>query len=334
MSFLVTGCAGFIGSNFTTALRRLYPDKAIIGIDDFSSGRRELIYGTEIRTSGVPRTPDVQIQDDNFHFYEGCITNGELLDKIFQTHRPQYVFHFAAIPRVSFSVEQPALTTKTNIYGTALLLEKCRDYNVSRFIFSSSSSVYGGADKLPTKESENPPRPISPYALQKYVGELLCQNASRMYGLDTICLRYFNVFGPGQYGDSPYSTVISSWLENLYFDGNPYQEGNGGQSRDFCYVDNVVRANLLAMQSENKFSGQPFNIGGGERTDLIAVKRMIEQLIGRKINLEQRPERKGDVRHTQADVNQAHRWIGYQPSVNFADGLKKTVEWFSSRVSS
>lgn len=320
-SFLVTGCAGFIGSNFTATLRRLFPKETIVGIDDFSSGRRDAF---ETMTSEVIVS----------EFYEGSITDSDLLDKIFQTHRPQYVFHFAAIPRVTYSVEQPAQTAKTNIYGTALLLEKSRDYHVDRFIFSSSSSIYGGADKLPTKESENPPRPISPYALQKYVGELLCQNASRMYGLDTICLRYFNVFGPGQYGDSPYSTVISAWLESLYGQEitRPYLEGDGEQSRDFCYVDNVVRANLLAMKSENNFSGQPFNIGGGERTSLNIAKEMIEQLTDKKLELERRPERKGDVKHTQADISQAARWIGYQPTTNFAEGLKKTVEWFKLRT--
>ena len=192
-SILVTGCAGFIGSNFVRQFKEQFPKVRVVGIDDFSTGRRDAVH------------PSIA-------FYEGSITDGELLDSIFKTHKPEYVIHFAAVPRVSWSVLHPAETTAANILGTVTLFEKARDYKVKRVVYSSSSSVYGGAKILPTKESENPPNPVSPYGLQKYVGEPFGKIFSDLYGLDVVSLRYFNVFGPGQYGDAPYSTVVSAWL--------------------------------------------------------------------------------------------------------------------------
>src|SRR3989344_3271050 len=172
---LVTGAAGFIGSNFVRIFSKRFPKIKIVGVDDFSSGKKSLL-------------------DRRIIFYNASVADAKAVEKIFNKHRPEYVFHFAAMPRVSLSVEKPAETTKANIYGTALLLEKSRDYKVKRFVFSSSS-VYGGAKILPTKEGENPPNPVSPYALQKYAGELLCQSFGKLYGLESVCLRYFNVFG-------------------------------------------------------------------------------------------------------------------------------------------
>ncbi len=312
-SILVTGCAGFIGSNFVNQFRKPFPGVRVVGIDNFSTGRRD-------------RLPQGII------FYEGSITDLKLLDKIFRKHQPEYVFHFAAVPRVAESVEHPTKTTESNILGTVALLEKSRDYKVKRFIYSSSSSVYGGAKILPTKESENPPNPISPYGLQKYTGEPFCRIFSELFGLDTVSLRYFNVFGPGQYGDSPYSTVISAWLTCLYITGGrPYLEWDGKQSRDFCYVDNVVDANILAMKSKKRFNGEALNIAHGERTDLLTVKRLIEKYTGKKINLERRLQRLGDVRHTHADIRKAGKWLGYQPKIDFESGLRKTIQWFESQ---
>jgi len=266
--------------------------------------------------------------------YEGSILNEKLLDKIFSKHRPEYVFHFAALPRVSYSVEQPRRTSEVNIIGTIALLEAAKKHGVKRFIFSSSSSVYGGAKKLPTKESENYPDPKSPYASQKAAGELFCKNFSELFGLDTVCLRYFNVFGPGQYGGSPYSTVVSAWLEAAYFPGKKeaFIEGDGSQSRDFCYVDNVVQANILAMKSKKKFSGEAFNIAHGERITVNDIKKLIEKYIGKKLKLEKRPARKGDVLHTHADISKAKKWLGYNPKIKFEEGLKRTVAWFRQRT--
>ncbi len=313
---LVTGCAGFIGSNFVRGFRRQFPETEIVGLDDFSTGRRDAVH------------PDLIL-------YEGSILDGKLLENIFKKHGPEFVFHFAALPRVSYSVENPVETSEANIIGTVALLDAARKNGVRRFIYSASSSAYGGAKILPTRESENAPDPKSPYAAQKYAGEIFCRIFSGLYGMDTVSLRYFNVFGPWQYGDSAYSTVISAWLESLYgfTDLKPYIDGDGSQSRDFCFVDNVVQANIKAMQSVEDFEGEFFNIGNGEQASLGEVKELIEQFTGKKFTPAPRPPRVGDVHDTLADISKAGEHFGYRPEVSFRDGLKKTIDWFDSRVS-
>ncbi len=312
---LVTGCAGFIGSNFVRQFKKEFPKAAIVGIDDLSTGRKEEI-------------------DKSVKFYKGSILDTKLLDRIFAKHKPEYVFHFAALPRVSYSVEYPVETSEANIVGTIALLNASQKYGVKRFIYSSSSSVYGGAKQLPTKEKDNEPNPRSPYAVQKYIGEPFCKVFSDLYGLDTACLRYFNVYGPGQYGDSAYSTVVSAWLESLYFPKNKkaFIEGDGKQSRDFCYVDNVVLANMFAMKSSKKLNGEVFNVAHGERTTVNQVKKLIEKYSGKKISLEKRAPRKGDVKHTHADISKIKRMLGYKPVVNFEEGLVRTIKWFEERI--
>jgi nucleoside-diphosphate-sugar epimerase len=223
-----------------------------------------------------------------------------------------------------------------NIYGTALLIEMARDHKVRRFIFSSSSSVYGGAKIMPTKESENPPKPISPYAIQKYTGEMLLKAASDLSHMETISLRYFNVYGPGQYGDSPYSTAVAAWLEGLYFPPTdpkraPFLEGDGTQTRDLCYVENVVAANICAMKAAGPLYGETVNIAHGERTSLNEIHDFIEEYTGRTLNLERRPPRLGDVKDTHADITFARELIGYEPVVKFKEGLQRTVAWFEER---
>ena len=311
---LVTGCAGFIGSNFVAEFVRRFPKARIVGIDDLSSGRIERVHGSVL-------------------FHELSILEREKIDALFSKHRPEFVFHFAAIPRVSYSVEHPFETADVNILGTIALLASAHAHGARRFIFSSSSSVYGGAKILPTKEGDNAPNPRSPYALQKYVGELQCALFSRLYGLDTVSLRYFNVFGPEQSGDSAYSTVIAAWLEALFFPGKTagFIEGTGTQSRDFCYVDNVVEANMLAMQAPQKIDGGVFNIGHGERTSLLEVKKLIEKYTGKELDLQKRKPRTGDVRHTHADISKAQKHLGYAPRIDFAEGLRRTVEWHQKR---
>ena len=315
MNILVTGIAGFIGSNFAKQFKERFPDALIVGIDDFSSGRREALINDIV-------------------FYEGSVTDTALLEKIFLAHKPEYVFHFAAIPRVSYSVEQPVKTTDANVTGIIAMLTASKNHGVKRFMHSSSSSVYGGAKKLPAKESENMPDPKSPYAAQKLCGEIFCKLFSELYGLDTVCLRYFNVYGPGQYGDSAYSTVISAWLEALYFPERKkaFIEGDGTQSRDFCFVDNVVDANIKTMGSSRPFKGETFNIAHGERTAVNEVKNLIEEYTGKKLDLEQRTPRVGDVTHTHADINKAKKWFGYQPTTDFKKGLRETVKWFEERI--
>ncbi|TSC73589.1 MAG: UDP-glucose 4-epimerase [Parcubacteria group bacterium Gr01-1014_70] len=315
-AILVTGCAGFIGSNFVREAKKELPDVTIVGIDDFSTGRRSAI-------------------DPSIVFYEGSILDEAQVEHIFSRHKPFCVVHFAAIPRVSYSLEHPRKTTEVNVVGTVALLEASMKHSVRRFVYSSSSSLYGGAHRLPTKESENMPNPKSPYAMQKYAGEPFCKIFSDLFGIDTISLRYFNVFGPGQYGDSPYSTVISAWLEALYFPDakKAFIEGDGEQTRDFCYVDNVVRANMLAVKSKDNFNGEVCNIAHGERTSANKIKEMLEIYTGKKLYLEQRPPRKGDVRDTHADISKAKDLLGYEPLVRFDEGLKKTISWFEGRIS-
>ena len=315
-TILVTGCAGFIGSSFVKHVRRAEPDVAIVGIDDFSTGRKDAI-------------------DASVTLYEGSILDEELLEKIFFRHKPAYVFHFAALPRVAYSLQYPYRTTDVNITGTVALLEAARVHGVKRFIYSSSSSVYGDAKSMPVRESENTPDPRSPYALQKYTAERFCRVFSDLYGLDTICLRYFTVFGPGQYGDSPYATVISAWLEAIYFPDSKkaFLEGDGTQSRDFCYIDNVTLANILAMRSEKVFGGDVFNIAHGQTTALRDIKTLIEQKTGKRLDMEQRPPRIGDVSRTWADIAKAKEMLGYTPEVSFEDGLARTVAWFETRKS-
>jgi UDP-glucose 4-epimerase len=313
-SVLITGCAGFIGSNFSQTFSVEFPEYTMVGIDDFSTGRRDSI-------------------NKDLVFYEGSILDEKLLDTIFKKHKPEYVFHFAALPRISYSVQHPVRTSEVNITGTVTLLEKSKEYGVKRFIFSSSSSVYGGAKQFPTREADNYPFPKSPYAAQKYASEIFCKQFSELFGLDTICLRYFTVFGPGQYGHAPTATLISAWLESLYFPKNKkgFIEGNGSQTRDFCYIDNVVHANILAMRSNQSFLGGVFNVAHSERTSILKIKKLIEKYSKRKLVLEKLPTRKGDVRHTHASISKARRSLGYTPKVDFETGLKRTIEWFESR---
>jgi nucleoside-diphosphate-sugar epimerase len=312
-AILVTGCAGFIGSNFVRQFADRYPKVKVVGIDNLSTGRKSLI-------------------DKRVTYINGSVLDDKLLDRVFKEHVPEYVFHFAALPRVSYSLEYPKLSSEVNIIGTVGLLEASKNTGVKRFIYSSSSSVYGGAKTLPTKESDNPPNPKSPYAVQKYVGEPFCKVFSNLFGLDTVCLRYFNAFGPGQYGDSAYASVIPAWLESIFSpkDKPAFIEGDGTQSRDFCYVDNIVAANMLAMESKNVFNGEVINIAHGEQTTLNEVRALIEKLTGKELVLEQRPSRLGDVKHSLADITKAKELLGYEPQIKFEEGLEKTIAWFKS----
>lgn len=313
-TILVTGCAGFIGSNFVKRYRAENPDSTIVGIDDFSTGKKESV-------------------DKSVTFYKGSIDDLKFVKKVFMEHRPEYVFHFAARPRVSYSVEHLHETTAVNTAGTAALLEAARDAgSVKRFIYSSSSSIYGLAKMKPTPESE-PANPMSPYAFQKYSGEVLAKMASDLYGFDTVSLRYFNVFGPGQYGDSPYATVVSGWLESLYFPSKKqgYIEGDGKQAKDMCFIENVVQANMLAMQREKNFKGDAFNIAHSKPISINEIAKLIEKHTGRKLQLEKRPPRVGDVRFSHADIKKAKKHLGFKPETDFETCLKKTIAWYETR---
>jgi len=235
------------------------------------------------------------------------------------------VFHQAAVPRVSFSVEHPVETTDENLMKSVELLSACVG-NVRRVVAASSSSVYGGAENLPTSENE-PKNPKSPYALQKSCLEDFSRLFSSLYQLDVVLLRYFNVFGPGQLGDSPYSTAVSAWC-NAIVDGRSLRsDGDGSQSRDMCYVENVVDANVLSAFSDRIFSGECYNVCCGERTTNREILEFLRNLF-KDVNIVDAPWRAGDVMHTLGDYSAAQRDFGYVPKVTFWDGLERTLKWW------
>ena len=306
---IVTGGAGFIGSNMT--LRLLNEGWEVGVIDNMSTGID--LHVKEIEAAGGK-------------FWNESYGSGKV-DMIMAEYKPDAVFHFAAIPRVVYSIEQPVETNDNNVQETLKLLKSCEG-RVGRFIFSSSSSVNGDTDVRPTPTTLKR-RPKSPYALQKAVVEDYCRLWSELYGLDTVSLRYFNVFGPRQYGDSAYSTVISAWCNNA-IDRKPLRlDGTGEASRDFCYIDNVVEANLLAAACDKKFSGDVFNIAGGEVNTVNDVLDCFRRRLAKEqFVIEHAPARIGDVFATEANLTTSKEVLGYEPLVDFDEGLKRTFDWW------
>tara|TARA_B100000131_G_scaffold87687_1_gene84539 strand:- start:21517 stop:22455 length:939 start_codon:yes stop_codon:yes gene_type:complete len=305
---LVTGGLGFIGSNLVKKLSEMELD--VVVVDNRSSSRED---ANEVEMS----LPEVE-------FINACYTDESLIRRI-KEKEFDTVFHVAAIPRVSYSVENPTVTTDNNVAKTVKLMEACAG-NIRRFVFSSSSSVYGGADILPTPNSHSK-SPKSPYAWQKSCIEDLIEVFCNLYEFDAVSLRYFNVFGPGQFGGSAYATAISAWCHAIKTGGVLRKDGTGEQSRDMCYVDNVVNANILAMNSKKQFLGQKFNVACGDRTSNNQILDALTERFG-KLSINNVPFRKGDVMHTQADISQTTAELGYTPSVRFWEGFKKTLEWW------
>ena len=329
MRALVTGGCGFIGSNLTRELIR--NGWTVDIIDDMSNGHLELLEGIKMRVVPVDLLGNFyenksSRDQSEVHVIQGDFSHVNILGNI-QESKYDIVFHQAAIPRVLFSVENPSITTDVNVSGTVKLFEACIG-NVKRVVFASSSSVYGGADTLPTNES-NPKNPKSPYAWQKSTIEDVAKLFCELYDIDIVCLRYFNVFGPGQYGDSPYSTALSSWCNAIY-KGLPLRsDGDGTQSRDLCYIDNVVSANILSATSsiEGGFKGKRYNIACGDRTTNGEILKHLTERFPHAV-VTNAPWRKGDVMHTQADVSSAKEDFGYEPLVRFWDGLERTISWW------
>ncbi len=313
-SVLVTGAAGFIAGNFIRKFQKEYPKTEIVGLDNFFNSTEEAV------PAGIV-------------FYEGSIRDEQSLEKIFSKHKPEYVFNFAAMSYVPLSVEKPVETSDVNITGTILVFKKSSEHGVKRVIHSSTSAIVGTAKHYPTNEKDNPPDPLSPYAAQKLACEPFAKIFGNLYGLDVACLRYFNVFGPGQYGVSPYSTVISAWLEAIYFPKNKKAVlfGDGENRRDYCYVDDVVDANIACMRHDGKFGGEVFHIGTETYFSVNQVKELIEKFTGRSLELDRQPSRAGDARDTLADTGKARQFFGYTPKVSFEEGLKRTVAWFEQR---
>ena len=323
---LVTGGCGFIGSNLSKALVK--SGWVVDIVDDMSNGHLELLDGIKIRVVPVDLLPafyeKASRNINDVHVIQGDFSHPNVLNNIVNK-RYNVIFHQAAVPRVSYSVENPSLRTDINISATVRLFEACR-YSVDRIVWASSSSVYGGADTLPTDES-TPKNPKSPYAWQKSAIEDVAEMFSSLYGLDVVCLRYFNVFGPGQYGDSPYSTAVSSWC-NKTRDMKPLRsDGDGTQSRDLCYVDNVVHANILAAESDMVFGGRCYNIACGDRITNNEILEYFKNRFSHTV-VQNVDWRAGDVMHTQADISRTREELGYEPLVRFWDGLEKTIEWW------
>ena len=311
---LVTGGAGFIGSNLAEALLRR--GHFVRVLDDFSTGRREnLIFDKRYPSLGI---------------MEGDIREAATCQEAVKGM--EYVFHQAALPSVQRSVEDPATSNAVNVGGTLNILLAAREEGLNRVIYASSSSVYGDTPTLP-KHEEMPSHPLSPYALQKYIGEQYCQLFHQLYGLETVSLRYFNIFGPKQDPNSIYSAVIPKFIDALIQDRPPIIFGDGEQSRDFTYVENVVQANLLAMSAEH-LHGEAINIACGQRTSLNQLLDILKGILRSKQSPVYEEPRKGDVRHSLADIRKGKEIMNYEPTVGIEMGLKKTVEFFQRQKKS
>lgn len=323
---LVTGGAGFIGSNLVKEL--VAQGWQVDVVDDMSNGHLHLLEPLKLRVflpglASIYEEQQSRITNDVYVF-ECDFSHNEILQRV-SDKKYDVVFHQAAVPQVSYSVEHPVETTDINLLRSISLLHACVN-NVEKVVVASSSSVYGDANIIPTNESVTR-NPKSPYALQKSVLEDYCRLFGSLYNLDTVCLRYFNVFGPGQYGDSPYSTAVSAWCDAIKNGKTLRSDGDGTQSRDMCHVDNVVSANILAAKSPNKLFGNAYNVCCGNRVE---NREILQFLTTRFPNVEVRhaPWRPGDVMHTQGDWSAANRDFGYTPVIDFWTGLEKTLAWW------
>lgn len=303
--YLVTGGAGFIGSNIVHAL--VARGERVRVLDNFSTGSWANLASVR----------------DRIEVIEGDIRDPETLRLALRG--VEYVSHQAALRSVPRSVDDPLSTDSVNTHGTLQLLVAARDCGVKRVVYASSSSVYGDSLLLPKEESQTP-APVSPYAVSKLAGEHYCRTFTRLYGLETVSLRYFNVFGPRQSPESKYAAVVPLFIRAA-LRGEPLViHGDGEQSRDFTYIDNVVQANLLACSQPN-VAGEVFNIACNERHSVREIARIVERLVGKAVTCQHTPPRAGDVRHTLASIAKAQQMLGYTPTVSFEEGMKRTVEW-------
>jgi nucleoside-diphosphate-sugar epimerase len=303
---LVTGGAGFIGYHIVQRLLGL--GKTIRIVDNLSTGKEGRIKNLRESTE----------------FLFGDLADPAVAEQAVEG--VDYVIHQAAVPSVQRSIQDPVGTNRANITATLNLLESCRRRKIRRLIYAASSSAYGDTEVLP-KQERMVPTPLSPYALQKLVGEQYCQLYSRLFGLETVSLRYFNVFGPFQDPHSEYSAVIPKFITRL-LSGQPLLvHGDGEQSRDFTYVENIVQANVLALQAV-KAPGKVFNVGCGARITLNQLIRLLEEILEIKAVVKHLQERPGDVRHSLADIRRARKILGYEPQVLVKEGLRRTIEWY------
>jgi nucleoside-diphosphate-sugar epimerase len=308
MNILVTGGAGFIGSHLVEAL--LAKGHRVRVLDDLSTGHAENLrpFGRKVS------------------LLRGDCADESLARKA--CRGVSAVFHLAAMPSVTRSVQDPLRSHRTNATATLTMLVAARDAGVERFVYAGSSSVYGDSPTLPKRESM-PTHPLSPYGLGKLTGEHYVRLFSSLYGMRTLTLRYFNVFGPRQDASSPYSGVISLFVTALLSGERPVIYGDGRQTRDFTYVANVVDANLRALRAEG-LRGQTVNVATGERISLLDLHRELSAELGVDLPPVRRPLRAGDIKHSQADIRAARKLLGYRPTVSFGDGIRRTVAWYRS----
>lgn len=307
--YLVTGGSGFIGSNI---VKRLVSDgEEVRVLDDLSTGKQK----------------NIEPYLDKIEFIEGDFTDIETAKKA--VVGVDFVLHQGAIPSVPRSIDNPINTNNANITGTLNMLIASRDEGVKRFVYAASSSAYGDSKVMPKVETM-PIAPKSPYAIQKLVGELYCQNFFKLYGLETVCLRYFNVFGPNQDPESVYSAVIPLFVKKILSGDSPIILGDGTTSRDFTYVDNNVDANILACKASADCAGEVINIACGYEISLNQLVEKINKELGKDIKPIYKDERAGDVKHSLANISKAEKLLGYKPIVSFDEGLRKTIEFYKN----
>lgn len=305
-TFLVTGGAGFIGSHIATAL--VERGHRVRVLDDLSTGKWE----------------NVAHLDGVIEWIEGDVRDLDLVRR--SVHGAEVVFHQAALPSVPRSVQDPVTTNEVNVRGTLNVLVAAREAGVRRVVYASSSSVYGDNPDLPKRE-DMPTLPRSPYAVSKLAGENYCKAFWSIYGFETVALRYFNVFGPRQDPESQYAAVIPKFIRQILGGDAVTVQGDGLQSRDFTYIENVIEANILAAVA-SEAPGQAFNVACGERWSILDVVDALERACGRTARREFVPPRAGDVRHSLADISAAEKVLGYHPNVGFMKGVLQTVAWY------
>ena len=302
--YLITGGAGFIGSNIVERL--LKEGEGVRVLDNFSTAKRENI---------LPFLDRIELIEGDIRSFHIVRESIEGVD---------FVLHQAALPSVPRSLKDPITTNEVNVVGTLNALFAAKEAGVKRLVLASSSSIYGNNDVLPKRE-DMPPNPLSPYAVSTLASEKYCQVFSRNYGLQTVCLRYFNVFGPRQDPDSQYSAAIPKFIAAIKQGKTPTIYGDGTQSRDFTYVANVVEANLLACKADDAV-GEVFNIACGERQSLIDLVNNLNRILGKDVKPVFAEPRKGDVKHSLADIQKAKRMLGYRVIVDFLSGLELTID--------
>ncbi len=317
MRALVTGGGGFIGSNLAEALLRRGAQVRVV--DNFATGRRENLVDADAWAAAGGGV---------FELLEGDIRRPDVVGRAVSER--DVIFHLAAIPSVARSVADPLTSHQVNVDGTLNLLLAARDAGVRRLVFASSSSIYGDSPTLPKVESM-PNQPISPYGLDKLAAETYCRLFHQLFGLSTVALRYFNVFGPRQDPASEYAAVIPRFIAAALAGRPATIYGDGEQSRDFTFIDNVVAANLLAASAGEGVSGQVLNIACGARTSLLELVRMIGAAAGAKVTPRHEPPRAGDIRHSLAGVEKARAVLGFTPEIGLEEGLARTIAWWRAQ---